>query len=222
MAVDLDAALKVEDAGVLRTLTVQDLLDTASAREATLATRASEATLAAVEAALAQIGTELGQKVEPADLAALARTVDAQAIRDRLPAAGAATELGQKVEPADLAPLATGARQDAAKATLDAIAGALAGGPFATATGQGDLLAAVARDVTLQAVRDRVGDPAGPAAGTLLARIEQLRALLSGTLTVDTELSAAGPLATEAKARLRRRPGSTTARPLTGCARPAH
>jgi hypothetical protein len=112
--------------------------------------------------------------------------------------AALATELGQKVEPADLAPLATGARQDAAKATLDAIAGALAGGPFATATGQGDLLAAVARDVTLQAVRDRVGDPAGPAAGTLLARIEQLRALLSGTLTVDTELSAAGPLATEA------------------------
>lgn len=281
MTLDLDATLLVEENGAPRPLRVADLIDAASAREATLATRASEATLAAVEAALAQVGTELGQKVEPGDLSALAHTVDAQAIRDRLPAAGAAsettlaavrvavedlaadddgiardattaavrdrigdpagpaagtllarleavrallagsltvdtelaaagplateatlgalaTELGQKVEPADLAPLATAARQDAAKGTLDAIAGALAGGPFATAAGQGDLLAAVARDATLQALRDRVGDPAGPAAGTLLARLEQLRALLAGTLTVDTELTAVGPLATQA------------------------
>lgn len=53
------------------------------------------------------------------------------------------------------------------------------------------LPAGAATDSVLQAVRDRIGDTAAPAAGSTHARLEQIRALLAGTLTTNTEFSEA-------------------------------
>jgi hypothetical protein len=71
------------------------------------------------------------------------------------------TELGQKLEPADISLLSTAAKQDAAKAVFDTMSN------------------------TLSSIAGYV-DGLEAAEASNLAKLEQLRLLLAGTLLVDT------------------------------------
>lgn len=128
--VDVNANLQVEDGGTPRPLRTTDLYP---------ADYTQQGTLVAILA-------ELGQKLEPADVAALstaAKQDAAKAVLDSILAsvdgleskdfatqttlAAVLAELSQKLEPGDLAALATAAKQDASKAVLDQIAALVAG-----------------------------------------------------------------------------------------------
>lgn len=162
----------------------------------------------ATDARLAQVLTELAQKVEPADLAGLAQEGTLSALSGKVGVAAADDLLSllrdiranTAAETAAVDTLQLTADQvnlntDEVEAKLDTVSARL--GTTATAGTVAALLDAIRLNQLNQAVTATVANPTDVSALATNAKLEAVRALLAGTLTVDTELSAAGPLATE-------------------------
>jgi hypothetical protein len=164
--VDVNATLEVDDGvGGQRPLSVDDFK--------------TDQTGGASEAGQAALLAELQQKLEPAHLAPLASDASVVAVRDRLPAGGAASE-ATSLATRDNVATAT-ARLEAIRDRLPA---ALDGGRLAVATDLdlAPLATAVRQDAQTAALGDLLA-AVGPLATE--AKLEAIRLLLAGTVDIE-------------------------------------